>query len=191
MEELECMKVIDEALQSVADQAARIRITDWVFAKYGDVAGRQSLVGPVPIPTPDSPVLASGKEIPGIAKLSQAGDVMLTVRDFKAKSANDAAIRLAHVVIWATSKLTGEGTVSSKGVVVPLLRKYRCYDGNTRSALAREKGIVREGDLLSLDFHAEQYAEKVVNEILDSSSEGRWKPVNTKRRTTRGVTEAE
>lgn len=180
MEELECMRMVDETLRSVEDDGARARVIAWLSAKY--------LGGPASRPSTGTVVeTAYGmderpNEIPGIAKLSQAGDVQLTVRDFKAKSANDAAVRLAHVVIAAAAKLTGESSVSSKNVIVPLLRKYRCYDGNTRSAIAGNKGLVRDGDLLSLDFHAEQYAEKVIAEIQDSTTEGKWKPGSSKRR---------
>jgi hypothetical protein len=78
-----------------------------------------------------------------------------------------------------------ETSVSSKGLILPLLRKYRCYDGNTRTAIAKDKGLVRDGDLISLDFHAEQYAEKIVGEILDPSIEGKWKPGSNKRRVQR------
>lgn len=180
MEELECMRTVDEALRSIEDGDTRARVISWLSAKY--------LGGSAPTRSAGASVEAAygtderPNEIRGIAKLSQAGDVQLTVRDFKAKSANDAAVRLAHVVIWAAAKLTGESNVSSKNVIVPLLRKYRCYDGNTRSAIAGNKGLVREGDLLSLDFHAEQYAEKVIAEIQDATTEGKWKPGASKRR---------
>ncbi len=183
MEELECMRIVDESIRAVDDEAARSRIATWVTAKYLMTSRPDSVrtsTDSASVDMEDRP-----GEIPGIAKLSQAGDVQLTVRDFKAKSANDAAVRLVHVVIWAAAKLTGESSVSSKNVIVPLLRKYRCYDGNTRQAIASDKGLVRDGDLLSLDFHAEQYAERVVSEILDSGSEGKWKPGSTKRRTAR------
>jgi hypothetical protein len=181
MEELECMRMVDETLRSVEDDGARARVIAWLSAKYLGGNGSRPSAGTAveaAYVTDERP-----NEIPGIAKLSQAGDVQLTVRDFKAKSANDAAVRLAHVVIAAAAKLTGESSVSSKNVIVPLLRKYRCYDGNTRSAIAGNKGLVRDGDLLSLDFHAEQYAEKVMAEIQDPTTEGKWKPGPSKRRT--------
>jgi hypothetical protein len=184
MDELECMRVIDESLQSVAEEPARVRIATWVAAKYQGIAPASSSQGgverrSVAVTNP------TGTQIAGIAKLSQAGELQLTVRDFKAKSASDAAVRLAHVAIWAAGKLTGELSVSSKKVIVPLLKKYRCYDGNTRGALAKDKGLVRDGDQLSLDFHAEQFAEKVVAEILDSTVEGKWTPGVTRRRSYR------
>ena len=190
MDELDCMRVVEEALQALSDEAARSRVASWVAAKYAIVSptkmhGRteekaDSRRGEISV-TPG--------EIPGIAKLSQSGELQLTVRDFKAKSTNDAAVRLIHIVIWATTKLTGETSVSSKGVIVPLLKKYRCYDGNTRTAIARDKGLVRDGDQLSLDFHAEQFAKKVAEEILDSATEGKWKPGSAKRRDLRAKRE--
>jgi hypothetical protein len=184
MDELECMRVIDGALQEVSDEAARARIATWVAAKY---AGLSSLnkgesASSIEGGSSEGAVVEKDGQIPGIAKLSSAGEVQLTVRDFKARSANDAAGRLVHVLLWATKKLTGNLSVSSKSVIVPALRKYRCYDGNTRSAIAKDKGLVREGDLLSLDFHAELLAEKYAKEILDPGSEGKWKPGTIKRR---------
>jgi len=188
MDELECMRTIDETLHAVADEPMRTRIASWVAAKYlgnlgGSFSAKKEGLNSQNVGLPAG--IGKSGEIPGIAKLSQSGEVQLTVRDFKAKSANDAAVRLVHVVIWAAGKLTGERSVSSKNVIVPLLKKYRCYDGNTRGSIAKDKGLVRDGDQLSLDFHAEQFAEKIVGEILDSSSEGRWKPGSTKRRAPR------
>jgi hypothetical protein len=188
MEELECMHALDESVRALEDESARSRVVGWLAAKYlgSSNTGARTTVNAVRTSTgePKEGDTLNG-QIPGIAKLSQSGELLLTVRDFKAKSANDAAVRLVHVVLWAAAKLTGESGFSSKNFVVPLLRKYRCYDGNTRSAIAADKGLVRDGDLLSLDFHAEQYAQKIVDEILDTTSEGRWKPSTAKRRTVR------
>jgi hypothetical protein len=191
MDELECMRVIDDSLRSVNEEAAQARIAAWVTAKYGDASA-------TPLPATSSAFSVAGatgnepraKEIAGIAKLSQTGEVQLTVRDPKAKSANDAAIRLVHVAIWASGRLTGQPAASSKGLLVPLLKKYRCYDGNTRGVLAKDKGLVRDGDLLSLDFHAEQFAEKVVREITDPTVEGKWKPGSNKRKNQRSIRES-
>jgi hypothetical protein len=191
MDEFECMKIIDQNMQAMPDDATRQRVASWVRAKFlGEVGVLRarpdgSLADTAQADAIDSADARRSGEIPGIAKLSQSGDVQVTVRDFKAKSANDAAIRLVHVLIWATTRLTGNGVVSSKGLIVPWLRKYRCYDGNTRWAIAKDKGLVRDGDQLSLDFHAEQLAEKFVGEILDPAIEGRWKPSTPKRKVTR------
>jgi hypothetical protein len=189
MEELECMGCADEAIRSLDDEAARTRVVNWLAAKYlgGAVVTGGSPAAQISANPSNGVAEVHANQIPGIAKLSPSGEVQLTVRDFKAKSANDAAVRLVHVVIWATAKLKGEPSVSSKNVIVPLLRKYRCYDGNTRGAIANDKGLVRDGDTLSLDFHAEQHAEKVVAEILDTGSEGKWKPGSTKRRAARSM----
>lgn len=184
MNELDCMRMIEENLLALTDEAARVRVAGWVAAKYaGKVAhafkgdGGQVLA--------DVEEITKSGQIPGIAKLSSGGEVQLTVRDFKARSANEAATRLVHVFLWATKKLIGRGSASSKVAIVPAMRKYRCYDGNTRTIIARDKGILRDGDELSLDYHAEQLAEKFVKEILDSGTEGKWKPGSTKRKLSR------
>lgn len=182
MNELDCMRTIEENLQALADEAARVRVAIWVAAKYAGQAAH-TLKSDRGEGLADNEEIERSGQIPGIAKLSSAGEVQLTVRDFKARSANDAATRLVHVFLWATKKLTGRGSASSKVSIVPAMRKYRCYDGNTRTVIAQDKGIVRDGDELSLDFHAEQLAEKFVKEILDSGTEGKWKPGTTKRKT--------
>ncbi|MEQ1932628.1 MAG: hypothetical protein ABL962_01930 [Fimbriimonadaceae bacterium] len=125
---------------------------------------------------------ADSGEVPGIAKLSEAGALTFTVRDLKAKSTTDAAIRIAHVAIFANELLTGERAMSSRKVLVPILREYRAYDSNARTALARHKGILRSGDMLSLDAHSKRDAEQYVNDILDDGIEGKWKPRTTVRR---------
>ncbi len=193
MDELECMRVIDAGLQAIPDEAARARIASWVASKYGGIAslrasdlGRNLSVSSTGL-SPNE--IGKNGEVAGIAKLSQSGEVLLTVRDFKAKSANDAAIRLVHVLIWVTGKLAARSAVSSKNEVLPWLRKYRLYDGNTRGVIAKDKGLVRDGDELSLDFHADQLAEKFVNDILDGSVEGRWRPGGSKRRGAKPSTE--
>jgi len=182
MDELECMRNIDDALSSISDDTARTRIVNWLVAKHLGLSNSMGGTASAQRGTPRVDGAERTGEIAGIAKLSQAGEILLTVRDLKAKSANDAAIRLVHVLIWSAQKLTEATTVSSRHVITPWLQKYRCYDGNTRGAIAADKGIVRDGDDLSLDFHAEQRAEQIVNEILDNSVEGKWKPSNTRRR---------
>lgn len=182
MDELECMRAMEESLLLLGDEGARSRVAGWIGAKYGPPGlPGGSIVPTAGVPTPAA-ISSTPGQIAGIAKLSQAGELQLTVRDLKARSTPDAAIRLVHVAIWASGKLLREPSVSSKKVLVPLMRRYRCYDGNVRGALAKDKGLVRDGDLLSLDFHAEQFAEKVVGEILDSAIEGKWKPGTMKRR---------
>ncbi|MGD0158410.1 MAG: hypothetical protein ABSB50_20155 [Terracidiphilus sp.] len=185
MDELEGMRAIDEILQNVEDELARARVAGWVAAKYsGALPGRAGSVAAVRVAAPPGSA-DRVDEIPGIAKLSQDGEILLTVRDLKARNTNDAAIRLVHVLIWAAQKLTGSASVSSRRIVTPLLQRYRCYDGNTRHAVASDRGIVRDGDELSLDFHAEQRAEQFVSEILDASVEGQWRPGGSRRRSPR------
>jgi hypothetical protein len=120
---------------------------------------------------------ASAKEIPGIARATDTGELHLTVRDLKARSASDAAIRIAHLAIYANERLNGLQSLSSKNILVPILRRYRAYDGNTRGALAQHRGFIRQGDQLSMDFHCKEEAEKFIKEILDPEEpQGSWNP---------------
>jgi hypothetical protein len=175
--ELQVMMKVSEAVNSLKSAAARDRVLYWAAQKFRATPGRQlqpttSPLPPAQIVTPEN----STKEIPGIARLSEAGELHLTVRDTKARSANDAALRIAHLLIYATEQLAGAGSISSKSTLVPTLRKYRAYDGNTRTVLARHRGFIREGDQLSMDLHCKQEAEGFVAEILDSATHGTWNP---------------
>jgi hypothetical protein len=194
-DELDVMRSIADSLGGLEDEQARSRVLMWAIAKFGNgtVATQANARTPNNMSAPQrapAPTGADG-EIPGIAKLSPSGDLLWTVRDVKARTANDAAIRLAHVAIWAANQLTGVQNISSKNVLVPLLRRWRVYDGNTRKALAAQRGIVRDGDSISLDFHAGQEAERYVNEILDPSVEGKWRPGAVRRRTQSGRAEGD
>jgi hypothetical protein len=119
--------------------------------------------------------MPGSREIPGVARLNDSGDLHITIRDLKARSGLDAAVRLAHVAIHAYHQMTGQALSSSKGLT-PILKSWRIYDGNTRARLAKEKGIVRTGDDLSLDAHAARDAQRFIEEILDPSIDGTWRP---------------
>jgi hypothetical protein len=175
--ELEAMKIVGEALDNLSDPSARARVLAWVASRFGlpntTEFKQQTMIR-------EAPAQVTGGEIPGIARLSANGELELTVRDVKARSTLDAAIRLAHIVIYATERLKGDAGVSSKKVLVPILKDWRAYDGNTRTALARHKGIQRDGDTLSLDAIAKKEAEKYIAQVLDDSLSGAWNP-NAKR----------
>ena len=173
--EISAMAAVSAALLQIEDLEARARVIRWVNERFGFVASERFKRAPVSASVPISE--ASGtKELAGIARLLDTGDFRLTVRDLKATSANDAAVRLVHVAIRAYQQLTGEKVVSSKSVVVPLLKAWRVYDGNTRATLAKQRGILRNGDELDLDVHAQSDADRFIREALDANVEGRWKP---------------
>jgi hypothetical protein len=126
------------------------------------------------------------KEFPGVGLITDTGEFKLTVRDPKAKHTNDAAVRLALVTIYVYCKLTGEKAVSSKKIVKPILEDWRAYTGNTRPVLARHKGILRNGDALSLDQHAKREAESYIKDIRDDSVTGAWRSTGAASRRSRG-----
>jgi len=176
--EIKAITAVNEALGSIDDPEILKRVLRWANDKFGFVPSGEIILTREISRQRDMPSVLEGAtgEIPGIAMLTEAGELRLTVRDLKAKSANDAALRLAHIAIRAYQQLTGQKTMSSKNVLVPLLKDWRVYDGNTRATLARHKGIIRNGDELGLDFHAQADAEKFIKEALDNSIEGTWKP---------------
>jgi hypothetical protein len=183
MDEIEALKMVDKALSGLDAEDARNRVLEWANAKYGRPLSNAPRAGmregtPASPTQPNAPWSPSveGRELPGIAMLSDSGQFQLTVRDPKAISTNDAAARLALVAIYAYCKLTGETSASSRKIVKPVLDSWRAYTGNTRVLLAHHQGIIRNGDALSLDQHAKREAEEYIQEILDDSKQGRWQP---------------
>lgn len=173
--EIKAMAAVNSALGAIEDPEVRKRVLRWANEKFGF---QSEHIGPgAKVSRAVAPALEEiDGEIPGIARLDETGGFRLTVRDLKAKSANDAAIRLVHVALRAYERLAGQKGASSKNVLVPLLKGWRVYDGNTRASLARHKGIIRTGDELQLDFHAQAEADQFISEILDDEIEGEWKP---------------
>ena len=122
--EANAIATISKALSALDDEAAKKRVLEWAWSKY-------SKVGP-PTGSPDArdkkiEGLQSGEnggEIRDVACLTPEGEFKITARDLKAKSANDAAIRLAHVVIFAYTKLKGDKAVSSRKVLVPVMKEW-------------------------------------------------------------------
>lgn len=183
--EVDAIGKIDAALSAIKDLEGQQRVLLWAFAKYGNKEVPTPIFTPKPGGETRSPLVSSSgnkREMAGIAQLQDNGNFKLTVRDLKAKNTNDAAIRLAHIVVHAYTTLTEEASVSSKKVLMPILREWRAYDGNTRGALAKHKGIIREGDLLSLDAHSKKDAEQFVGDVLDNAIEGKWSPPSMARK---------
>lgn len=176
MSEIDAIKTVDAAL-SALNEDERIRVLQWAIAKFrGSTSVGPSSIGRPSLAMPLGGGMVTANEIPGIAALTPDGEFKLTVRDVKASNTNDAAVRIAHLVIWAHQQLKGEPSVSSKKVLVPILRKWRAYTGNTRNILAKHQGILREGDKLSLDMHAAKAAQKYADEALDEAVMGSWAP---------------
>jgi hypothetical protein len=180
--EIAAIGTISVALAGLSDAEARQRVISYVLARYLPSSSPVSLI-PVPraaaTATPVGSVAAGpvsgAKELPGIARLTDAGDLQVTIRDLKARSGLDAAVRLAYVAIYAYQQLAGQAFSSPKGLT-PLLKTWRVYDGNSRTRLAKDKGILRNGDDLSLDAHATRDAERFIQEMLDDGVAGSWKP---------------
>lgn len=165
MNEIESLAKIDEALGGLDDKSARLRVLDWAVAKYGDEKIELKKHSESP-PNDLSSLNEGSKELPGIAQITDNGKFVLTVRDLKAKNTNDAAIRTALLTIYSYCKLTGESSLSSRKTLKPILEDRKVYTGNTRTAIANYQGIIRDGDSLSLDYHAKKEAERYIDEIL-------------------------
>lgn len=177
--EIVAMSRIGEALGDIEDEQVVSRILKWAIDKFSpatqtitSTTGKQTQTG---MPTPTQ-IGVKSNELPGIAKLSEDGKFELTVRDVKAKSQQNSALRHALIIIQAYTKLTGQQSVSSRRIVSPILKDRRLYNGNTRRILAEHQGIIRDRDNLSLDSVAKDEAESYIREALDPSVKGGWNP---------------
>ena len=174
--ELAAMAKISEAMNSLSEPNARVRVLSWAASAFGGTAVTPPPRTPTKTTFPTVGQISGDKEIPGIARVTQDGELHLTIRDLKARSANDAALRIVHLALLANERLSGSDTLSSKDVVVPMLRRYRAYDGNTRGAIAQHRGFARAGDQLSMDIHCKEEAEEFIRQILDPTLQGSWNP---------------
>lgn len=171
--EIEAMEKINEALSAVKEEETRTRILSWATGKF--LKG-ETLLQPKAISAQETSTESHmvGNEIPGIAKLTKDGSLEITIRDLKAKSKADAALRLALVIIRAHERLTHKESVSSRRTVTPALKGWRLYDPNIRHRLASYAGIIRKRDELSLDIPAKAEADKYIAEIKDPNVKASW-----------------
>ena len=190
--ELQAMVAIEDALSGISDASERDRVLQWAVAKFGtDLpvrAGgserRQEDRGDVKPLSGSVDVIEN--EVPGIAVLEPGGTLRFTIRDIKATSANDAGVRLALVAAYVHEKLTGNPEMSRRKVLNPLLEDWRIYNGNIRQAISEHRGIIgkERGDSIRLDSHAKEEAEKLIAEIRDQNTKGRWSPSAVGRKAT-------
>ncbi|MCC7389997.1 MAG: hypothetical protein IT431_14645 [Phycisphaerales bacterium] len=181
LNEIDALAAINETMESLPDDQSRVRVLEWAISKF-QLSGSMSTTAAPRVPvgvvgqssgTPQT--AATPGELGDIIHILDDGSIKVVARDLKAASANDAAVRLAHVVVYCVKHLLNGQKASSKVHLVPVLRDWRCYNGNTRGALAKEKGMIREGDALSLDQLAARRAEEIIAEIRNTETEGKWK----------------
>jgi hypothetical protein len=120
-------------------------------------------------------------ELSAVATLTPEGQYHSSIRDLKATNAKDAAKRLVYVLIRSYTKLMNSPSISRKEVINPELVRWRLSDGNTRALIASDRGIIKQGDQLSLDQHAQNEADEFIKDIEDSDKIGSWKPGLVKR----------
>jgi len=176
-DELIAIGAINSALGKLTDTDARRRVLSYVIARYlPDAPASLPTAGQPKSSVAPSPLsVVQQRELPGVARLTDTGDLRITARDLKAKSGLDAAVRLAHIAIYAHERMTGGQPLSSRKGLTPLLKEWRLYDGNSRARLANERGIIRSDDSLSLDAHARRDAERYIEEILNDELKGQWR----------------
>ena len=178
-DEVAAIAAITAALAKLTDPGARRNVLSYINGRYlGKIPGpveNLPLFSTAAASAPVAVVETTQRELPGVARLTDTGELRITARDLKAKNGLDAAVRLAHIAVYAHERLTQKPLSSRKGLT-PLLKEWRIYDGNTRARLARERGIVRTGDSLSLDTHARRDAERYIDDVLNEETSGNWRP---------------
>ena len=181
--EADAIKAISKALRTLPDNTSRELVLDFVASRFSLQSKRlQSEPLAARSPSDDSSKIvavnaAADKkrgEIPGIAKVTESGELKITIRDLKASSGLNAALRIAHIAIHACESLLDRG-MSSRNELTPILKQWRVYDGNTRAKIGADKGILRDGDTLTLDAHARRLAEQFIDDVLNPDVEGKWK----------------
>jgi hypothetical protein len=194
--EIAAIAAVGAALSKLDDEEARRRVIDYIVDRFAPKVAPADGAAVAEAPTsclmptyrapnvsgalaaPRSSVAGMGlvpREIPGIARITDTGEMKITVRDLKAKNARDAVVRLSHITIWAHEKLTGLPLSSRKGLT-PILKEWRIYSGNARSWLANNKGFIRSGDSLMLDAHARRDAEAYAADVVNDDVTGTWRP---------------
>lgn len=179
-DEIKAMGEIAKILSSLEDEGARKRVLQWASGRFGlppteHIPRSPGVVQDSRRPATDVEARAL-RELSGIAVLQEDGTIRFTIRDVKAKSANDAAVRLALVAILAHERLTGCSQMSSRKVLVPLLKDWRIHGRHSRREIHDHRGIVRNGDSLSLDFHAKAEAERILAELSNTEVTRKWSP---------------
>lgn len=166
MKEIEVMGIIANALEGLDDPVMCKRILRWVNDRFsvGAITLSDVTAGGVEYVENDASH-ANASSLNGVAMMTQNGELKITARDLKGKGINDTAVRLAHVVLYSYRALTSEKWVSSRKILTPILKDHRVYTGNSRTALSQCKGIVRDGDMLTLDVLAQADAERFIEEI--------------------------
>jgi hypothetical protein len=121
------------------------------------------------------------KKMSSIATITSDGKYHLTVRDLKASNSNDAMKRLVYVIIQSYIKLMKTKSVSRKEIINPEIIKWRLQNENKRGYIVSDKGILKDGDQLCLDQHAQNEADQFIQEIENPEISGTWKPESVKR----------
>jgi PAS domain S-box-containing protein len=158
------------AIQELPDGEARRRVLSYVMDRFFPETGsdqQRSASASQPVSMAVSGTRArefTGRDLQGVARITDEGDFEIVLREFWASSRSDAAVRLARLAIHAHERLTGTA-MSSRTGLTPLLKAWHLYDGNTRARLARERGIIRSGDGLSLDDLEKARADRSVAEM--------------------------
>jgi len=168
------------------DPAAQQRVFNWLTSKIGIAAipvksEDKHPMDARPISSQSINTSTQKGDLSDVATVTPEGQFHLSVRDLKASNTKDATKRLVYVIIRSYTQLMKTQSVSRKDIINPELLQWRLASGSVRGYIAADKGIIVQGDQLSLDQHALNEADQFINEIQDPSKVGSWKPESGKR----------
>ena len=169
-DELAAIAKSSAAIQELPDGEARRRVLTYVMDRYFPESSLHQRRSALASQTRSATVSGtrvhefSDGDLQDIACITDEGDFEIVISEFWASSRSDAAVRLAKLAIYTHERLTG-AAMSSRTSLTPLLKAWRLYDGNTRARLAKERGIIRSGDTLSLDDLEKSRANRSVVEM--------------------------
>lgn len=168
----EIAKVVSLFPEPVQGKAFDVLVSSLIEGALPSKLGAIQITNPIAAPSEST---TTCMDIAGVAMKDTNGQFHFSVRDVKASNAIDAVKRLTYVLIRAYIQVMGVKTVSRKAIINPHLSAWRLYNGNARRFIAGDPGIIKNGDELSLDVHAEKEADTYIKEILDANVQGKWK----------------
>jgi hypothetical protein len=175
--EIQAMTTISKALDNIKDKDTQQRILNWIADRFELKLKKQ------PLKTNSNEDTETNNHSADYSDIGEFSNNILELhfRDVKANNANNAAIRLCHIVAYLNEKILGEKETSSKDSIVPMLKEWNIYNSNTRRAIAKHHGLKRRDNNIVLDPQAKKDAENYIKEIRDNDLAGKWQRSNVAR----------
>jgi len=162
--ELVAMSAVKKALEPLSGEA-RARVLGWVSSRF-------SLKSQAPSDVAKTPnVTDSDDDYSDIAEKDE-NTIRLICPDLKANSITDAAQRVAYVVCYLRRKILNEEKTPVKEVYQQI-KEYGAHDTNTSRNIGKLRNL-KNGEFCKLTKPAELEAKRIIEEIRNTSTTGKW-----------------